>query len=156
MTSRSLAVVLVLGAIASVSCGTGTPAFIWVPGENFRVDVAASCSADSDGITAVGDWVELHADRESGPWVRIATGDLKPGTQWLRRPPPSVEENVQANVRWHVEPEGVAEFNVPNTQDLFSRRVRFAEPGVYTVWATTQDWQGGRASSNRLTVSIAP
>jgi len=71
------------------------------------------------------------------------------------RPPP-VEEQVEANVRWHVEPDGVAEFNRPNTRDLFSRRVRFAEPGVYTVWATSRDWQGGRVSSNRFTITIEP
>jgi len=142
--------------VVTTSCSPSIPEHVWIPGPQYRVELEVRLDDGSSGSAAVGEWIGLRAERTSGPWVQVSSRGLEPGAPWLAQPPAARETNVEGNVRWHVEPAGTAQFNLPTTRDLFSRRVRFSERGVYTLWATSHDWRGGTVSSNRITVTVDP
>lgn len=149
MTRRNVLVPLAVAcAIAALACGSPPPEYVWVAGPGFEAAVQVRLAEDAAAECSVGDRVHLQADRSTGPWVRVRHREIDPGTAWLVQPPAAQEHDVQANVRWLVSPPGAAEFNVFMAWDLTSRRVRFAEPGTYTLWAESHDWAGGTVSSN--------
>jgi hypothetical protein len=156
MNRYALPVLVALCIAVVVACDHSPPESVWVAGPEFEASVRVSLAGASEGPFSVGEWIELLADRRTGPWVRVRYADLEPGSDWLRQPPPAEEPNVQANVTWVVAPSGKAEFNLPTTSDLFSRRVRFTEPGTYTLWARSHTWAGGTVNSNEITVTIGP
>jgi hypothetical protein len=61
---------------------------------------------------------------------------------------------VEANVRWFVESEGSAQFNLPGPLDIRTRRVRFKTSGIYWLWAESHSWGGGQVKSNVLEMMI--
>lgn len=147
----SVAVLVALG-----SCAAPPPDEVWVRDPGSEVSVRITLGQTPQESVRVGQWIDLHADRSTGRWIRVRSKDLEPGVRWLVQPPPAEEVGVESNVRWFVEPEGGAEFNLPTAGDRLSRRVRFAAPGTYTVWAQSHTWGGETVRSNRITVAIRP
>ena len=143
-------------ALLALSCGGRTPEEVWVRDPDSKVSVRITLGETPTESLRVGRWIDLHADRTSGRWIRVRSRDLEPGVRWLVQPPPAEEPTVESNVRWFVEPAGGAEFNLPSAGDRLSRRVRFSAPGTYIVWAQSHTWGGETVRSNRITVTIRP
>ena len=127
------------------------PSEIWIPGEEYGETLVIELSSTE---IRVGQWLELDAERQTGPWIRVPRPDELPGGNcWWRRPPPPVERDVGANVRWFVEPEG--QFNLPSPADGFRRRVRFDNPGTYTIRAQSAGCPGPFDSAPQ-TIRVLP
>lgn len=129
---------------------------VWVPARDFNAVLEVAIINPQENY-AVGEWIDLTARHETGPWVEIDIEDVPLHTQHYTSPPPPVEENVQASVRWIVQPSESAEFNLPATDDPYARRVRFAEPGTYTLHAkinSMDDDTNGEIQSNGLTITV--
>jgi hypothetical protein len=67
--------------------------------------------------------------------------------------PPDIEPEVAGNLRWLVEPPGLATFNVELRLDQ-TREVRFSEPGVYRLSAESSVWCTEPYGGNTLTVEV--
>jgi hypothetical protein len=152
-----------IGAIAVVglvvlcwACAAPTPDEVWVRDSSSPASLRIWLGEVPETTLKVGRWIDLHADRSTGRWIRVKSKDLEPGVRWLVQPPPAEEVGVESNVRWFVEPDGAAEFNLPTAGDLLSRRVRFFAPGTYSLWAQSHTWGGDTVRSNRVTVTIHP
>jgi len=127
------------------------PPQIWVPGEGYSETLLIELASSK---VRLGEWLEIDAERHTGPWVRIPRPEKLPqGNCWWRRPPPPVERGVGANVRWFTEPEG--KFNLPSPGDGFTRRVRFDRAGTYTIRAQSAGCPGPFDSST-LTIRVLP
>jgi hypothetical protein len=142
--------------MALLACAEPPPEEVWVRDPSAPATLRIWLDEETGRNPTVGTWIDLYAERESGRWRRMRLADLEPGTRWLRRPPETVESNVESNIRWLVEPEGAAEFNLPDADDLFGRRVRFDAPGTYSVWAQSHTWGGDTVVSTPLTVTVRP
>ena len=128
---------LEFAALSAAGCHP-LPDEIWVPGEGYGEELRIELSSDEVGV---GEWLELDAERRTGPWVPVPRPEELPaGTCWWRRPPPPVEVGVGGNVRWFAEPGG--RFNLPNEADGLRRRVRFDRPGTYTIRAQSAGCPG--------------
>jgi hypothetical protein len=138
------------------ACAAPTPEQVWVRDPASGASLRIRLGEVPEGSLRVGRWIDLHADRSTGRWIRVPSKDLEPGVRWLTQPPPAEEVGVESNVRWLVEPDGAAEFNLPTADDLLSRRVRFTAPGTYSLWAQSHTWGGDTVRSNRVTVTILP
>lgn len=148
---------LALCACGAIACGEAPPPeYVWVRDPDSQVTLEIALLQVADKSVKVGQWIDLHAERGNGLWVRVAYDEISPDQQWLQQPPPAKEEGVEANVRWHVEPDGSAEFNLPTAQTLHVRRVRFSQPGNYTLWASTHSWDNSRVESNQLAIAVRP
>ena len=149
---RSLYRLLLVAAATTILAGCQPPpAEIWVPGEGYDESLSTTLSSSE---VRVGEWLELDAERRTGPWIRVPRPEELPsGNCWWRRPPPPVEREVGARVRWLVEPEG--RFNLPNPENGFRRRVRFERPGSYTIRARSAGCPGPFDSPPR-TVQVVP
>jgi len=127
------------------------PPEIWVPGEGYGETLLIELASSE---IRVGEWLEIDAERHTGPWIRVPRAEELPqGNCWWRRPPPPVERGVGANVRWFVEPEG--KFNIPSPGDAFRRRVRFDRAGTYTIRAQSSGCPGPFDSAPR-TIRVLP
>ena len=75
----------------------------------------------------------------------------------MAQPPPAREADVADNVHWQVTPREAARFNTAIRTD-HSREVTFAQPGTYTVNATTAIWCGSNtgASASPFTIRVRP
>lgn len=132
------------------------PQSVWVPGDDFKTELTVSIVSPKEAYS-VGEWIELYAEQESSPWVEVAFSARPPGVTYWTSPPPSVDADVQGSVRWVATPDAASEFNLPTMNDLDSRRVRFNEPGTYTLHAEVSDPQDNTAEpvmSNVLTVEV--
>lgn len=156
MILSRLAAAVVGGVLLVLACAPSPPDEVWVRDPDSQVSIRIAIGEASQQPLRVGRWIDLHADRSTGRWIRVRSKDLDPGVQWLAQPPPADELNVESNVRWFVEPDGAAEFNLPTEQDLLSRRVRFTAPGTYTVWAQSHTWGGETVRSNPITITVRP
>ena len=144
-----------LGASLLVTaCGSPPPGVVWVPGDGFAAAVSVSVDLAGDRTVRVGEELILHATRTSGPWRQVAADSLEQGACWLVRPPADVEREVQASVRWVVEPEGHATFNLPRPPDLHRRTVTFAAAGTYRLWALSHAWCGDPVASDAVEVVV--
>jgi len=152
--SRNAAILLALAALWASACDPPPPSRVWVPGPDFVATLDVSIGDGSVAVWRVGEWITLHADRSTGPWVQVARKDLPEGAPWMRQPPPAREYNVEANVRWLVEPEGFSRFNLPGAQDILTRKVQFNTPGNYRLWAESHSWGGGQMKSNVIEIVI--
>lgn len=156
LSRRRIAGAVTCGALILLSCASPTPDEVWVRDPAFPASLRIWLDDAPEGSLRVGRWIDLHADRTSGRWIRVRSKDLEPGVRWLVEPPAEEEVGVESNVRWFVEPAGGAEFNLPSAGDRLSRRVRFSAPGTYIVWAQSHTWGGETVRSNRITVTIRP
>lgn len=156
MTRIRVATAAVSCALLGLTCCASPPEEVWVRDPASPASLRIWLGGGSDAVPTVGRWIDLHAERTTGRWLRVRFDDLEPGSSWLRRPPPAEETGVEANVRWLVEPDGAAEFNLPTAVDPLTRKVRFTAPGTYTVSAQSHSWGGEPILSNRVTVTIQP
>jgi hypothetical protein len=123
--------------------------YLPAPGSTPAVEISAP------NLVRQGVWIDLKARRLNGSWRRVRRRDVVRGQNPAPVEPPPTEEDVQANLRWTVEPDGIAEFNVPTSDDdPFRRRVRFRQPGVYTLRAYSA--YPAPAESRTLTINVVP
>ena len=152
-SGRLLAATIVLMCLA-VSCES-EPKYIYVPGPGFAQKLTVAAGTGRNGDLRVGEWLDLKATRTTGPWIRVERPKGNQPDCWWRRPPPRIEEDVQSNVTWHVEPSGYAVFNVPGSLNLRERSVRFTRPGNYKLSAASAGC-GGPFGSNVIEVTVFP
>ena len=119
------------------SCSSSEDSRLFVPGPGYTCEVKILLPDEAKA----GEWIDLKASRASGPWMQVAKSDVEKGVMAVSKEPPPVEENVQANLSWNIDPPGRAEFNVPMMDSVqanpLARKVKFNEPGVYKISATT-------------------
>jgi len=132
--------------LVACSCGRDE---MWEPDASFAVEVGIELSEQGK----VGVPVVLSAWRRSGPWRRVRSGSAG-GTIRLRKRPPAIEHDVQANLSWIVEPSSGARFNLPDAADPLKRTVTFSEPGVYRIHALNAF--PARGQSNVKVIRVAP
>ncbi len=121
------------------------PEFVYVPGPGFehKVTVMAVTPPDEQGYYTTGQWLELKAERRSGPWIKVKYRERNNyPCWWVNHHPPPLEKEVQGNVRWEVIPPDRTgfEFNLPGTggDSLQTRKLRFYKPGAYTLQAVSK------------------
>ena len=152
MRSGILHAVAVLLITFTISCRNVSD-HTYVPGPGFTQTLTVSAAIAANGSLKVCEWLELKATRRTGPWVKgEKPKGSRPGCRW-RRPPAAVEEDVQSNVTWHVEPTGSAEFNIPGPLNIRQRLVRFTQPGQYKLWATSSGC-GSPFGSNVIELTV--
>ncbi len=138
--------------LVAAGCG-GEPEVVFVPAESFREELYVSARRGMRVTVDVDEPVQLHAQRRSGPWTAVDARSVPEGGCSLRTPPPQLEGEVAGNVRWLVEPEGTARFEVVATPDR-PREVRFDAPGTYRITAETPSWCGDPFTSNSIVVEV--
>lgn len=146
--------VLAAAIVVVVGCAGREPEPVWVPAEGFTASLTIGAETPAGGAVAVGEPIVLHAERTTGPWRQVARSSLADDACWLVRPPEPVEHDVQARVRWIVEPDGSAVFNLPQADDLELRTVTFESPGTYTLRARTHTWCGPPVDSEVIEIPV--
>jgi hypothetical protein len=129
------------------------PDRVFVPAPSFEYTIEASTGKGLAPEVRVGEPLTLHANRSSGPWVEVVRPSLPTDACWIGRPPLHEEPEVADNLRWVVEPEGRATFNLGLTKD-HTRVVRFAAPGRYALHAISSMWCSSPKASNVMTVVV--
>ena len=104
-------------------------------------------------MIGVNEPLTLHARRTSGPWVQKSRVDVQDEGCWWRSAPPEVEHEVAANVRWLVNPDSIASFNVRFRPD-HTREVRFSKPGVYRLTARSSATCNIPGSADSIVVRV--
>jgi hypothetical protein len=148
-----LAVALAGCACSPADRGEKAPDFVYLRTDSVSVTVTVS----SDEQVQVGTWLPLRATRTTtGEWRRVQYREVPAGTAWLGYVPPEREDEVAANLRWYVEPRDGAVFDAwaPRPVPIEQRAVKFSQPGVYRLWATSHAPLD--AVSNTLEVSVLP
>jgi hypothetical protein len=138
---------LALAGAALQACAPDPqPEFVYVPADGYVTSVEISLP----GEARAGEWVKLSAQRRSGPWRRVKREEAPPGFVPFGAPPAEFEPEVAANLFWMTEPASGVRFDLPG--DRSERRVRFADPGAYQVWARSA--YPTDAKSNVVTVQV--
>jgi hypothetical protein len=123
--------------------------YIPAPGSTQAVEISVP------NLVRQGTWIDLKARRRNGSWIRVRRRAVVRGQLAEPVEPTAIEEEVQGNVSWIVEPHGVAEFNLPTPETApFCRRVRFHQPGVYAIRAYSA--YPARVQSQTITVTVIP
>lgn len=86
-------------------------------------------------------------------YVEVPYSDLSEDMQWWRQMPPAYEGEVAANLRWIVQPEGMARFNTDFRKD-FTREIRFTEPGLYRLYGISSLYGPEPVMSQVLTILV--
>ena len=138
-------------ALAIAACDSGGGYIPYVPGPGFTQLLEVSLELPDSAPVKVGEWVTMHATRESGPWVlQDSTMTEEPRCEEIS---PIIEEwEAAGKVEWRVEPEGRVNYSVPGPPN-FDRQIRFNQPGRYRVWAVS-DGCGAEFESNRVEVTV--
>ena len=144
----------VLFAMIPLSREPPPPEWVWVPSSDFEASLYISAGDAPGTVHRVEKWIVLHAERSTGPWIKVRHHDLPEKARWMRSSPPAREEGIEGNVRWFVEPEGSHTFNIPTPAEITARKLRFTQPREYRVWAESSDWAGGSVKSNVLEITI--
>ena len=126
------------------------PAKVFIPGPDVSTTVTISVSTKK---AAVDEPVILYASRTSSGFVEMPYGDVPSGVQWWRQMPPAYENEVAANLKWIVEPEGKAQFNTNFRKD-FTREVRFSEPGTYKLYGISSAYGPKPVTSKTVTIEV--
>lgn len=133
---RSFVFALALVIASALGC-TEEPEFVYVLEAPQSVSLVAYASA---ARVFAGEPIVLHVQRRtSGVWKRIPMKSRAPDQCWMRRPPPESENEVADNVRWTVNPEGIARFNIDFRSD-HTRQVWFSQAGKFTLTPSTAVW----------------
>lgn len=149
---RSVLTVALLTLLAACEGGGGGGAYrTYVPGADFREEMQVWVETPDSGTAAVGEWLTLHAARQSGPWeLRDTARTDDPPCEKIA---PAVREfEVASKVEWQVEPEGRVSYNVPGPPE-FERQIRFDQPGTYRLRAVSEGC-GAQIVSNQVEVTI--
>ena len=145
---RPSILVSALLALAAAACESEDAYIPYVPGPGFTQLLEVSLELPDSGAVRVGEWVPMHATRESGPWVlRDSTMTGEPACEELS--PITEEFEAAGKVEWRVEPEGQVTFSPPGA----GREIMFNQPGRYRVWAVS-DGCGEPFLSNQLDVTV--
>lgn len=107
---------------------------VYVPGPSYSESLSVTSEQGVRATLAPDEQLTLHAERRTGPWVAISRDSLDADACWLVSAPPPHEPEVADNVRWLVDPEGDATFNLGLRADR-TRQVHFDNPGVYRITA---------------------
>jgi len=136
-----------------LACTPEPPSEVFVPGPGFVQTLRITTEQGDTARVRVDEPLVLHGQRSSGPWVRVEYASLAPDACWLVAPPDATEPEVAGNLRWLVEPEGDAKFNLGLRGDM-TRDVAFRRPGVYRLSARSGAWCDGTESETVLTVTV--
>ncbi len=139
----------------ALACDSGMPDTVFVPGTDFGQRLTASLDLEPGSTIRVGEPVRLLATRETGPWVEVASRSLPEGDCWLTRPPAPVEPDVASNVRWDVDPPGMARFDVGHGA-IRTRTVAFEKAGRYRLQATSASWCGEPFPAAPIEIEVLP
>ncbi len=125
---------------------------VWIPTDKNQVRV--EIKVPLKGI--VGKPIPLKANRHSGNWKKVNIWDVPLGFNYLTDDPGNIEEGVEANLSWEVNPPGHARFDLPGqySSDPLTRFVVFQKPGVYKVSASTAYPAPG--TSDKVEITIQP
>jgi hypothetical protein len=140
-------------AVLMAACTRSPPDQVFVPAKSFEYSIEATTGLGLEPVVKVGEGLTLHAKRRSGPWAEVARTSLPTDGCWVAPPPLPEEAEMADNVRWIVEPEGQATFNLGLTAD-HTRIVRFAKPGRYTLGVITSMWCSPPKAGNTITVVV--
>ncbi len=149
-----LGVLLLAGLLAACRHPEDPKQTVFIPAEGYACGVQIHVPAEA----FVGEWVPLKASRTSGPWRAVKRSAVPEGTAYFLRSLPPVEEDVEGNVNWLTDPPKAAQFDLPTIASSLNgvqgRKVQFAKPGVYKIWAQTA--YPTAATSNVETITIRP
>jgi hypothetical protein len=141
------AVLTIAGAVTLVACSQDPePGYVYVPAEGYVISVEITVP----GEARVGEWLQLSAQRRSGPWKRVKRAQAPAGFVPFEKPPPELEREVADNLHWMTDPAG-ARFDIPYGAS-HGRAVQFEKPGTYQVWA--RNAYPSDAKSNVVTVRV--
>jgi hypothetical protein len=129
------------------------PAFVVVPGESYSESIRVFTEHGDTARIEVGQPLALHGERRSGPWVSVREDAVDEESCRLSNPPPALEQEVAASLRWDTSPAGAAVFD-PGLRPDLSREVRFTAPGRYSITARSAAWCGDPYSGNTLWVEV--
>lgn len=129
------------------------PRIVYVPGETFRESLQISTGLGTAPTIGVNEPLTLRARRTSGPWVQRSRADVPDVKCSWGAAPPEVEHEVADNIRWLVDPDSVAVFNVEFRPD-HTREVRFSRPGVYRVTARSSTSCVIPASADTIVIRV--
>ena len=124
-----------------------------MPGPSFQQSIHLSTAQGEYATVQVGQPLILHAQRSSGPWIKVKRDSLAPDSCWLTSPPADREAEVAGNLRWIVDPPGGATFNIDLRLDQ-TREVRFSVPGRYRLSAHSSVWCTESYAGNTLSVEV--
>ncbi len=136
-------------SLCVTACDRGKSDTAYIPDSAFQITV----TIDAPQRGKVDQWIPLHAARKSGPWKKVARSQVPTGVLPLPEPPLPVEDNVQNNLRWVVDPPDTGRFNLPGSDtDVTTRAVKFAKPGTYKL--TGYSSFPAAAQSNTISIEI--
>lgn len=134
MTGKGIFLLIV---VAVLSACQGEPRLVYVPSTEPEVELVVRVSATE---VSVGEPVVLYAERRTGgEWKQVERKELANEQCWLRRPPPTQEQEVADNLRWDVLPPAGARFNTAFRAD-HTREVVFLEAGTFTLESSSTIW----------------
>jgi hypothetical protein len=143
----------IVSALLLAAC-TSQPERVFVPGSPFRHVVEVRTAQGTSAEARVGEWITLHARRETGPWTNVDRKSLGRDGCWVTPPPPPAEAEVATDLSWRADPRD-GEFDDGLADDR-TRRVRFTKPGRYRLNATSSTWCSPKVESNELIVIVRP
>ncbi len=126
---------------------------VYVPGPSYSESLSITTEQGPLARVAPGQRLTIHATRRTGPWVAIRRDSLEQDTCWLVSAPPQHEPEVADNVRWFVDPNGPATFNLGMRSDR-TRHVEFDTPGVYHLTAESASWCFEPFGADTLVVEV--
>lgn len=136
--------------VAVLGACRGEPTVRYVHADTFKEDLNLLASKRR---IRVGEPLVLYAQRRSGPWRAVPSDSVAADECSLEAPPIELEAEVAGSVAWSVDPPGSADFDL-NFEEKGPREVRFSEPGVYVLTATSASECGGRFSGNEVRVEV--
>jgi hypothetical protein len=142
----------ILAAALAVACSP-EPSEVFVPGPSFQQSIRLSTAQGENATVRVAQPLVLHAQRSSGPWIKVKRDSLAPDSCWLTSPPADLDAEVAGNLRWVVDPPEGATFNTDLRLDQ-TREVRFSEPGRYRLSAHSSVWCTEPYAGNTLSVEV--
>lgn len=148
MKERMRTTVLLLCAAALAGCDSGY--IPYVPGPGFTQTIEVSAELPDSSAVAVGEWITIHASRQSGPWVLADSTTEDPPCE--RISPVTVEAEAASKVEWLVDPPGRVTFNTPAPPE-YERLIQFAQPGRYRLTATANGC-GAPFESNTIEIVV--
>ncbi len=147
---KCVVAILVFSYIGILGCTDHPPEFVYVPGESVQEEVRISAASTT---VKVGESVILHGSRETRGLFRVEYKSLPEGACWWRSEPLAYESEVADNLRWTVDRTGSATFNVDLRKD-HTREVKFSEPGLYRLQASSAVWCPPETWSNIIAIEV--
>ena len=148
--TRSVAILLV--GLLVAACGGDDPV-VYVPGTGFVEALRVTTARGPRARVGVGQPVEIHAQRRSGPWVAVEAGEVEEGQCTSPTLPNQLEAEVADGVTWLVDPAGHATLR-PAEEGRGSMEILFDSPGTYRLTAESPSPCGDPIRSGTLVVEV--